>query len=425
MGQLSRVLGAVIGNKMFDFFVASLFYFFYQATLGGLFLLVSRNLTSTQYAYLLSSLLLVAEPLLMLVFGVFAAKKIDFIKKHPHYNNAKSYVVLALMTASSFIFFYYFFSILHFVSVAIFFYFAVIFFLMLERIYRQRFSRDFSDFYKLPIRKINAIGNLAGRGAPLCVPLVLFIFPLGVTSTYLYCFFVVITLSTFSFYRLYNRISHKTSLLSQTSVVSENTAYANKLGVWHGFHLMVMNFAFGPVFLVLSQPILANVTVNAYLQSPLVFYIGFFVALIFISFQNKTVCNTPLRGVRFIFLMGIVFALVPQVETLYAGLLLGLAGVLFALSVNRIGSHIQYYMDREKYSYYETKAQTYGRVAAICSIGLFGWLLQIGISYKYLEFICGFFMMGSAVFLSVVYKYLGLSVAACSSGKNKLQENLK
>lgn|GEM_PF-4689799 len=152
----------------------------YQAAIGGLFFLLAKHHGGGAS---FTSLLLMVEPLLLLAFGVRFAKKIDSNREHlirytykTAYFTFAALIVLYCLRSSH--------PALVLASFAL-----VMSSFMRERILRQRLPRDFAQASGMLPSRVAAITSLANRGAPVLSPMVIYLFPFGLTSQFLFIFF--------------------------------------------------------------------------------------------------------------------------------------------------------------------------------------------------------------------------------------------
>jgi hypothetical protein len=176
-------------------------YLLYQAAIGGLFFVLAKINTNNPLIY---SIFLMIEPIMMLLLGIYTAKLIDILRVKI---SSYFYIMCSLATFLSFICLY-FFQLKHAaISLILFSYALVTIAFMAERIYRQRLARDFSKSTGINQSRVNAIANLANRGAPILSPFVLYLFPNGLNEEYLFSFIAVSFIATVTFCSLAQKIN--------------------------------------------------------------------------------------------------------------------------------------------------------------------------------------------------------------------------
>jgi hypothetical protein len=380
-------------------------FFIYQAAFGGLFFLASKEFSSAHHYHLLLSLFVSAEPIIMILAGIWISKKIDRLREQDQSKKRSSYYLLTIITFLSFLGFYFFIDSQKMLIPALGFYFLATAFFIMERIYRQRFPRDYALSYNIPFHRINAVNNLVSRGTPILSPFVLLLFPHGLSSSYIAILAFFSISSAFLFSRAVNKVSHTTFVKKETPQ-TENPTTCKAWGLWHVLHLATMNFAFGALFFLLSQSVLTTVSLQRYLESPVPLYIGFVGTMIVIAFGFRKDHLPLLKGVSLIIPMSLCLIGIAYSQPILTGLLLLVFGILFALAINIISTDVQQHLSHQKFSYYETRAQVFGRISALTAITLSGFLLDLGISLRQLEFIFGMFGLASFVILFYGYKKL-------------------
>lgn len=390
---------------MVNFVFLTILYFIYQAAFGGLFLLAGKSLQSYSHYQLLLALFASAEPLLIILFGIPISKKIDQIRNRDAERQTSSYLYLTAATVASFLLFCYFFVIQKSLVMGSITYFLVALSFSAERIYRQRFPRDYSAAFNIHLHRINSINNLVTRGTPIVTPLVLIIFTQGLTVTYTVTFIISALTASVVFAYFFYKTNH-TSNTTKVTVSKTPNNNGEGWGKWHVIHLSLMNFAFGGMFLLLAQPVLNEISLRSYLQSPVPLYTGFLGAMITIALGYVKKPESPLGGINLVVIMGALLMACSTCPPILSGILLLIYGILFALAINKIGTCVQQNLDHGKYSYYETRAQTYGRIAALISIAMYGYLLDKGIAFQRLEFFVGIIAIISAIILRYFYRVI-------------------
>lgn len=371
----------------------------YQAAFGGLFFLAAKDFSSAQHYHLLLSLFVSAEPIIMILAGVWISKGIDQVREHDQKRKRKSYYILTALTVISFIFFYFFINTRNALIPALGFYFLATTFFVMERIYRQRFPRDYAQAHHIPLHRINAVNNLVNRGTPIVSPFVLLLFPHGLSLSYVIMLILLSITSSFVFSMGLNKVHHAS--ISKAQPPEHEDAHTSRAwGQWHVLHLAIMNFAFGALFFLLSQSVLTSTSIQAYMQSPVPLYIGFVGAMLFIAFGFRKSNTHLLKGITLIIPMSLCLIGIAYAPPLIAGCLLLVFGIFFALSINMITSEVQHHLSHQRYSYYETRAQVFGRVSSLVVITLSGALLDLGITLQSLECLFGMLGLGAYVILS-------------------------
>ncbi|MBA2651639.1 MAG: hypothetical protein H0U73_05160 [Tatlockia sp.] len=402
MAQWSQKNGVV--TNMGNFVLLTIFYFFYQAAFGGLFLLVGKSLQSYSHYQLLLALFASAEPLIIILFGIYISRMIDTMRNKDAESQTSSYLYLTVATLSSFLLFFYFFVVQKSLLMGFITYLLVSISFSAERIYRQRFPRDYSVAYNIHLHRINSVNNLVTRGTPLIIPLVLVLFPQGLNFTYISSFIILAFTASLIFSYFFCKVSQTPSIKGTVSKTSGNNGEG--WGKWHVIHLSLMNFAFGAMYLILAQPVLSEISLKSFMQSPVPLYAGFLGTMIYISLGYLKKPETPLEGLNLVVIMGILLTVCSICTPLLSGILLFIYGSLFALAINKIGTCVQQNLDYGKYSYYETRAQTYGRIASLISMAICGFLLDKGFAFQKLELFVGIIAIIAAIILRYSYKIL-------------------
>lgn len=369
----------------------------YQAAIGGLFFVLAKSDSTNSF---MSSGLLMIEPILMLVLGVFLAKKVDSLRSKNQ--TSVVYSTLSIITLSCFIGLYITQSVhadFAFILVA---YTCLMLSFMMERIYRQRLPRDVALHTEINQSRINAITNFANRGAPILSPMVLILFQNGLTLNYVIGFVIISIFSTTSFCLLSQKLSSPTDLKKNKTPINTSIYPAEALGVWHVWHLVLMNAVLGGLFMVLSQSVLSGTGLIHFLQGPSVYFAGFWLTMLILTLVPQSTPNTPWSGLYSIMAIGACLAL-SSIGGMLSIILLGLAGLFFGLAINRLGTFIQHHLEHHRYSYYETRAQTGGRIALIVGLALAGFGLEHGLSPEIMRLLMGIGAIISAVFLMALF----------------------
>lgn len=350
--------------------------------------LTAKTLEELEHYHLLISLLAAIEPFVIIFGGIFISKKIDQLRRHDTAHNKSSYHWFPLFAFFSFLIFYFFIHSHIHIGMTLIFYSLIMTFLLMDKLYRQRFPKNYASAYKIPLYRINAINNLVVRGTPVVSPLVLLVFPSGFSLSYA----IIIGISAITCATLCSWAMKKTGteIASKTEILDKKIHAKNKeWGTWHLVHLSTMNFSFGGIFFLLSQSILHQTSLSAYLESPVPLYGGFMGMMMVIALEKKATPKSVLDGVNLIGPMSICLIGASFFSSLTAACFLILFGMLFALTINRIGSCIQQNLDHYHFSYYETRAQIGGRIAALSALLLIGYFLDLGYSVKELEYTLG------------------------------------
>jgi hypothetical protein len=371
-------------------------YLVYQAAIGGLFFILAKANTNNPF---IASTFLMVEPLLMLLLGIKIAKFVDNLRTKL---SLYYYIILSSITMISF-FCLYLMQRHHASYILILSSYSIVMIaFMIERIYRQRLPRDFSNCTRINHSQVNAIANLANRGAPILSPLVIYIFPGGLNEKFLYGFIIILVLSTTTFCWLAQKL---TLLATPSSIQMEEISIhyqAEKLGIWHVWHLFLMNFMLGGLFMVLSQSVLSSMSVLHFLQGPSIYFAGFWVTMVFLMILPSQIILTPISGLYFTAALGI-FLIISSCGGTLSAFALACAGMCYGFAINQLGTFIQSQLDHCRYSYYETRAQIFGRIALLMGLTITGWALQNRCTTDFLRGVMGFGVILSAALLSFIF----------------------
>lgn len=372
-------------------------YLLYQAALGGLFFVLAKTDTNNP---LITTTFLMVEPIMMLLCGLHIAKLVDtFRVKFSSY----IYVLLATITFLGFFCLYFITNQKVMFIWILFAYGLVITFFMFERIYRQRLPRDFANSTGVNQSRINAITNLANRGAPILSPLVLYIFPSGLNAGYFCMFMIISILSTLTFFTLTKKLTKKQYKKTNTNQNDTVRYKPEQLGIWHVWHLFLLNLVLGGLFMVLSQSILENTNILHFLKGPSLYFSGFWVIMLVLMILPQKNIITPIRGLYFTAILGLLL-IISSYGVFISIFALAAAGLCYGLAINHLGAFIQSQLDHTRYSYYETRAQMFGRVAALIGLTITGLLLKFGVSTDLLRAIMGIGVIISAWILTLIFQ---------------------
>ncbi len=181
---------------------------------------------------------------------------------------------------------------------------------------------------------------------------------------------------------------------------------AEKIGIWHIWHLFLMNFMLGGLFMLLSQSVLTSTSVLHFLQGPSLYFTGFWLMMLFLMISPRQNRITPYNGLYFTVALGLflIFSSYGGVISIFA--LTG-AGLCYGFAINQLGTFIQNQLDHKHYSYYETRAQMYGRIALLIGLGITGWALHSKFPINFLRGVMGFGVIISAGLLGFIFlKYV-------------------
>lgn len=371
-------------------------YLLYQAAIGGLFFVFAKSHAGNPLVY---SVLLMVEPILLLLFGIQFAKVIDKIRGK---SSLFAYIPLSLMTLLCFLLLFGIDQRQSSFVLVLLAYSLVTLFFIVERIYRQRISRDFSIRTGVDHARVNAITNLANRGAPILSPLAIYISPLGLNTTYLFGFLLAYVLSTSTFIGLNKTLSSLKPKSGDHSSKSRALYNENRLGAWHIWHLSLMNLVLGGLFMVLSQTILISTKITSFLQGPSLYFSGFWVAMFALMLLPRKEVLTPFIGLFFTATLGILL-LISSTGGYISIFCLCFSGICYGFAVNYLGAFIQGQLSYAKYSYYETRAQTFARMALIIGLLLTGYALNAGLQIDFIRGIMGVGVLFSSGILWVSF----------------------
>lgn len=389
---------------LLSYVITVISYLFYQATIGGLFFLMAR--TQANHLFL-PTMLLIIEPMLMLLFGLRFSKKIDLLRS----NKSPGFSYLRLPTRTMVFLILFIFSIHYSDSLllTLLCYCGIMASFILERIHRQRFPRDFSRATNISATQANAIANLANRGAPVLSPLVLTVSSGLPGIRYVLLSLVICFFCSFTYMRLSKLITKEIQYKENSQQLNFQYYNSEKLGSWHLWHLLLMNAVLGGLFLVLTHNLITMPSIPTYLHGPTVYFIGFWLSILMFCLRAKSIPRSPMSGLGYTAVLGLMLVLSSQSDVYVSALMLCLGGFFFGIAINRLGTFVQTHLDPARYSYYETRAQTVGRVALLISLSLSGWALSQGYSSDTLLCLMGGGTITCAISLALLFKTLRLT----------------
>jgi len=178
-----------------------------------------------------------SEPVLMFLFGTRLAKKNYKIRQN--YLDNKKNAYLLLMFIDCVLMFAFGATFLINVYIGLFVYAMWAFFSLSCRIYRQRFTRNYAEFNKIPFQRLVAVTNFLTRGAPLLAPLVLILFEQQDWFVYLGCAFVMTIAASSAFYFSYKRIWRNNTLsMPSTKKMNSSLSNPNMSNAWAKWHVI-------------------------------------------------------------------------------------------------------------------------------------------------------------------------------------------
>lgn len=362
--------------------VVVLTYLLYQAAFGGLFFVLVKSNTQNP---LIASTFLMIEPILMILLGIQIANFVDELRKKlsPYF-----YVTISSLTLLSifFLFLIQYYQA-NFAYILLSYSLAVVAFIG-ERIYRQRLPRDFSNTTLLAHGQINAIANLGNRGAPILAPLVLYLFPNGLTEKYLFSFVIISIISTICYCKFSKKLICLPTIVKPPFHHDSLFYPMNNLGLWHVWHLSLMNFVLGGLFMVLSQSVLISNNIINFLQGPSVYFFGFWVTMLLLIVVPRKKILTPFSGLCFTAALG-AFLMISSIGGVISVFALALAGICYGFAINFLGTFIQSQLEHGRYSYYETRAQICGRISMLMGLLITGYALDAQLTTDILRGIMG------------------------------------
>ncbi len=395
MAHEKRRYGAVIRRT--HFIVAILASFLYQAAVGGLFFLVAK-----QFSYMprFASVLLMVEPLLLLALGISIAKRIDQKKHHAH----RHAIGLAALSFLALLLLYQVMQHPQNPAWVLTAFACLMGAFMVERILRQRLPKAFSLASGAAPSQVNAIANLANRGAPILSPVALYFFPNGLTFSFI-LLFLLLSIGSTTAYLTLQKSAHPHALNHSTPPPSP---YEEKrLGLWHILHLFLLNLSMGGLFLILSQHILINT--EQFFSGPSGYFAGFWIAMVLMAIRQRSTDQTPYKGLMYTGMIGILLLLSSQ-DTPITPLILMAAGFAQGFAINHLGTFIQTHLPLTQYAYYETRAQRYGRIALLISLFGIGYLQKCGLQLSMLQSMIGLSTLASALLLLIVFNRFFVSL---------------
>jgi len=182
--------------------------------------------------------------------------------------------------------------------------------------------------------------------------------------------------------------------------VYKNSKHEEALGLWHILHLFLLNLSMGGLFLVLSHSLLSDTSSQGFLEGPSLYFMGFWAAMLVLIFYPRKSIETPAKGLLCIVLMGILL-----IASGHAPGILVLTGFAQGFAINHISAFIQSHLSHQRYAYFESKAQTFGRIAMLISVFCTGYLLDTVITAPTLRANIGVCLVISGLLLGVFGRY--------------------
>jgi len=112
--------------------------------------------------------------------------------------------------------------------------------------------------------------------------------------------------------------------------------------------------------------------------------------------------HLPFSGLYFTAALGL-FLTVSSFGGIISVFALGLAGLCYGFAINHIGTFIQSQLDHARYSYYETRAQIGGRIAALIALAMTGLALEFDFTTDFLRGAMGLGSIMSAALLGYIF----------------------